>query len=333
MVTMSEVARRAGVSVTTVSHVINDTRRVDPETRRRVEEAIADLEYRRNTVARALAGRGSLTIGLAISGLSNPYFGSLLQAIEGRIAEAGYLLVLGDTHDDLEREQRVVDSLLDRRVDGLIVAPSPGFAARSAPRIAAASTPLVLIDRGAELDCDQVLPENRDSARRLTEHLVEHGHRRIAALVGLPGLDSSHQREQGYREALEAAGIPVDERLIASGDSNPASAERELSRLLRLVEPPTAVVAMNNAMTIGAMRAARETATAVPEDLALAAYDDFEWSDLFLPRLTAIAQDVSTMGSTAVDVLLDRISGAELNPRRYVVDTDFHRGTTCGCRP
>lgn len=333
MVTMDEVALRAGVSPSTVSHVLNGTRHVNPETRERVEQAVSELGYRRNTAARTLAGGSSHTIGLAISGLTNPYFGPLLHAIERRVSEFGYVLVLGDTHDATDMEQRVVDSLLDRRVDGLIVAPSPGFLTATAPRIAAAGTPMVLIDRSIDLECDQLIPENEHSVRQLTEHLIEHGHERIAAIIGLPGLDSTVDRVAGYRSALERHGLTVDESLIVAGDSNTDTSEQAVAELLRRPEPPTAVVTLNNAMTIGALRAAQRAGRSIPGDLALAAYDDFEWSDLFLPGLTAIAQDVGRMGREAVDLLVGRVDGADGPFRRRVIETTFNRRTSCGCPP
>lgn len=333
MVTMDEVALRAGVSPSTVSHVLNGTRHVNPETRARVEQAVADLGYRRNTAARTLAGGSSHTVGLAISGLTNPYFGPLLHAIERRVSEFGYVLVLGDTHDATDMEQRVVDSLLDRRVDGLIVAPSAGFLQATASRIAAAETPLVLIDRSIGLDCDQVIPENMRSVQHLTTHLIDHGHERIAAIIGLPGLDSTADRVAGYRAALEQHSLTIDESLIVAGDSNTDTSELVMAELLRRPDPPTAVITLNNAMTIGALRAVQRSGRTIPADLALAAYDDFEWSDLFQPGLTAIAQDVGRMGREAVDLLLRRIGGKDAPIERRVIDTTFHRRTSCGCPP
>jgi len=238
VVTIDDVARRAGVSASTVSHVLNNTRRVNPDTREQVTRAIADLGYRRNSAARTLAGGSSQTIGLVISGISNVYFGPLLNAIERRVSEAGYVLVLGDTHEDSAVEQRVVDSLLDQRVDGLIVAPSIGFLEQAAPRIVTSGTPVVLIDRNIALECDQLVPENTKSAQQLTEHLIDHGHTRIAAVVGLRGLDSTADREAGYLAALGKHALAVDPSLIVAGESTPDIAERAVSELLSRPDPP-----------------------------------------------------------------------------------------------
>ncbi|MBP1325283.1 LacI family transcriptional regulator [Leucobacter exalbidus] len=333
MATMADVARLSGVSSSTVSHVLNGTRHVNAETRGRVEHAVSELGYRRNTAARTLAGGSSHTIGLAISGLTNPYFGPLLHAIEQRVSAAGFVLVLGDTHDEDAMEHRVVESLIDRNVDGLIVAPSRGFIDVVGPLVQQSGTPLVLLDRGLDWPCDQVTPENRQSARTLTEHLIEHGHRRIAVVSGLQGLDSTRERLAGYRDALVAARIDADERLILHADSSTETAEALVYELLSEPDPPTALVSLNNAMTIGTLRAARRTARHIPRDLAFAAYDDFEWSDLFEPGLTAIAQDVVRLGNETVDLLLSRIAGSDAPFTHRVIETSFHRRTSCGCTP
>lgn len=331
MATMADVARRSGVSSSTVSHVLNGTRRVNDETRERVERAVSDLGYRRNAVARTLAGGSSRAVGLAISGLTNPYFGPLLHAIERRVSDAGYMLVLGDTHDEAGMERRVIESLLDRRVDGLIVAPSAGFVRQTAPLIAESGTPIVFIDRSADYPCDQLTPENHRSSYELTEHLISHGHERIAAVVGLPGLDSTEERERGYRDALDAHGIVVDETLVVPGGSSSEAAERAVADLLARREPPTALLVLNNAMTIGALRAAQRAGTRIPQQLAFSSYDDFEWSDLFSPGLTAVAQDVVGMGNGAVDLLLTRIGGDDRPFERRIIETVSHRRTSCGC--
>lgn len=328
---MDDVARLAGVSATTVSHVLNGTRRVSLVTRDRVKRAVEELGYRRNPAARVLAGGSSKTIGLSISGLTNPYFGPLVQAIERSVYEAGYVLVLGDSHDEPVREQRIVDSLLDRQVEGLIVAPSPGFEEGAARRIVETQTPLVVVDRVVDMGCDSVASENRRPAKVLTEHLLEHGHTRIAAVVGLRGLPTTEERIGGYRDALRGAGIALDEALLVAGESNTQTAERAVGRLLAGPGRPTALVALNNSMTIGAMRAAKGLGLRVPADLALVAYDDFEWSDLFEPGLTAVAQNVVQMGQEAVSSLFARIEGDRSPFIQRVIPTDFNRRSSCGC--
>ncbi|MBT1193340.1 LacI family DNA-binding transcriptional regulator [Rhodococcoides kroppenstedtii] len=331
MATMGDVARLAGVSVSTVSHVLNETRKVNATTRERVESAIAETGYRRNVVARSLAAGRTHTIGLSISALTNPYFGSLVHAIEERLSAAGLVMFLGDSHDDPAAERRVVDSLLDRQVDGIIVAPSADAERKTIPTIQANGTPFVLIDRGVEIPCDQVAPENVESAARLTEHLLDLGHRRIAVVRGLAGITSSTERVDGFFRAMADRGVAIDPRHVLDGHSRVDDAEHAVREVLSAPDRPTAIVSLNNSMTIGTVKAARALGLDIPSDVALVSYDDFEWSDLFEPRLTAAGQDVGTMGRAAVDMLLERIDGYDGPARRVQVPTSFHHRNSCGC--
>jgi len=328
---MGDVARIAGVSASTVSHVLNGTRKVDDATRLRVEAAIEETGYRRNIVARSLAAGRTHTVGLSISVLTNPYFGSLVHAVEQALSDAGYVLIVGDSHDDVRSEKRVIDSLLDRQVDGMIVAPAADSERVTLPAIHGTGTPLVLIDRGVDLGCDQVGPENFSSAQSLTEHLLARGHRRVGVVRGLTGISSTNERFAGYAAALTDRGIAVDSALVLDGASNTDVAEREVHALMSRTDRPTALVSLNNAMTIGSLKALRGLGLAIPSDVAFVCYDDFEWSDLFDPKLTAAAQDVKTIGATAVELLLRRIGGQDAAPRRITVPTAFHHRDSCGC--
>jgi LacI family transcriptional regulator len=329
--TMGDVARIAGVSASTVSHVLNGTRKVDAATRSRVEAAIEATGYRRNVVARSLAAGRTHTVGLSISALTNPYFGSLVHAVERALSNAGYVLIVGDSHDDVDSEKRVTDSLLDRRVDGMIVAPAAGSERVNLPKIARTGTPLVLIDRSIDVGCDQVGPENYSSAWSLTEHLLDLGHRRIGVVRGLAGISSTTERFDGYAAALADRGIEVDAGLVLEGGSNTDVAEHEVHALMSGENRPTALVSLNNSMTIGTLKALRGLGLSIPADVAFVCYDDFEWSDLFEPKLTAAAQDVDTIGATAVHLLLRRIRGHDGAPQQIHVPTTFHHRNSCGC--
>src|SRR5689334_912199 len=207
MATMSDVARLAGVSVTTISHVINGTRPVSERTRRSVMSAIERTGYRPNTIARALARGGTQSLGLAISGLSNPYFMDVVAAIEEAAGRAGYTLLLGDTHEDPEDELRIVKTLAERQVDGMLLAPSVGALAHALPYLKQAETPVVLLDRFLDAPLDQVGCDNEQPTARLVEHLIDSGHTRIAMAIGIPGLSTTDERVRGYRLALDRAGL------------------------------------------------------------------------------------------------------------------------------
>ena len=329
---MADVAAAAGVSVSTVSHVINSTRPVNEGTREAVLAAIAATGYRRNALAAALATSRSGVLALSISAWQNPYFAPLMRAIESRAAELGYAVMVGDSHDDPAVESALVGSLLDRRVDGVILAPAPRSERDAIPTVLASGTPLVLIDRLSPADVDQLASEGAEPTARLTAHLLELGHTHIGVLTGMPGIQSTVERIEGFAAAMAAGGARAAPRHVRCGESRADEAHAQTLAMFRSRAPrPTALVVLNNAMTVGAMRALRELELRVPDDVALVAYDDFEWSDLFSPRLTAVAQDVDSMGRRAVDLLVERIDGYD-GPRRVErVPTTFHHRDSCGC--
>ncbi|MFB7932382.1 LacI family DNA-binding transcriptional regulator [Streptomyces sp. NPDC056039] len=337
MATMADVARSAGVSVATVSHVLNGTRPVLPHTRQAVLDAVEELGYTTNTLARSLVTSRTRSIGLAVSAISNPYFTEILQGVEACALEHGYSLLIADPHDDPEHERKVVRLLHERRVDGMIVAPS------AAPRGLLAylerhDVPAVFLDRLVEAPAadggprfDQVCADNAEPTSKLVTHLAGLGHRRIGLVAGRPGLSTTTERITGYRTGLAFAGLSYDERLLVHGDSEAAGGERATADLLSLGVPPTALVTGNNAMTIGALRALRARGLSVPDDIALCCFDDFAWADLFSPRLTAIAQPSKDIGARAVRVLLERLAEPDRPARTVRLPSAFVHRTSCGC--
>lgn len=335
MPTMYEVARRAGVSVTTVSHVINRTRPVSDAARRAVEAAIEETGYVPNVVARSLATATTRTIGLAVSALTNPYLGELAHAIESTAVAAGYTVLLADTHDDPDQEARVLRALHHRRVDGILLATSMPQAElrRCLGELPGPTCPVVLIDRFLPDGFDQVGVENEEATAALIAHLAERGHRRIGMVHGRQGLTTTTERLAGYRRGLAEQGIDHDPRLEADGASDVVSARDAVIRLLELEEPPTAVVSANNHMTVGVLRGLRDRGVRVPDDIAVVAFDDVEWGDLLPSPLTAIAQPWQEMGRQATLTLLDRMTGDTAPPRAIrLAPTLVHR-RSCGCAP
>jgi LacI family transcriptional regulator len=333
MATMGDVARVAGVSVSTVSHVLNGTRAVAPATRARVEEAVAGLAYRRNGLARSLARRETRTVGVAVSALTNPYFGPLVSALNRELEERGYTVMVGDTGDEPAREAAVVERMLDQRVAGLLLAPTAAAGGGVVPQVQAQGVPVVLVDRHTEAACDQVVPLNREPVEHLVEHLADRGHTRVAAVAGLPGLDTTAERLAGYRAVVARRGLDDDPALVLPGRSRADDAQHAVARAFAGADRPTAVVVLNNAMTIGALRALRDLGLRVPGDVALACYDDFEWADLFHPRLTAVRQDLEGMARRAVELLLGRMSGDARPPVLERVAPSLRHRESCGCAP
>jgi LacI family transcriptional regulator len=335
VVTMADVARRAGVSTATVSHVLNNTRAVSDDTKAAVLAAVEETAYTPNTVARSLATSRTTTIGLVLSAISNPYFGELLSAAESAAA-AAYTLLLVDPHEDPEYERTVVARLHNHRVDGVVLAPSAHPDA-ALEYLARHEVPTVLLDRllatGLATGLDQVGSENHDATATLTTHLVGHGHRRIALVAGLPGLSTTDERRDGFRDALAAAGIEHDPALEVCGESATEPARVAMLGLLALPEPPTAVVVGNNSMTIGVIAALRDAGVKAPDDIAVVAFDDFAWADLFSPRLTAMAQPFAQLASEAVRLLLRRHDQPQAPPEVVRLPPSFVVRESCGCSP
>ncbi|MEH0970287.1 LacI family DNA-binding transcriptional regulator [Micromonospora sp. CPCC 205546] len=327
------MARIAGVSTTTVSHVLNKTRKVAPETEELVRKALESTGYRHNLAARALATQSTDTIGLAMSVVTNPYFAALIRDIERHLRRAGYTLILADTNDDPEVELDVINHLLARRVSGLIVNPLEGNEelTQCLRKLLDDELPTIFLDRRSTLPGDQVYSECVDSIHHLTAHLATQGHHRIGYVSGAMREMSAQDRLTGYRKAVAELGLATDQGLVIAGESDERVAEQRLVEHLASDEPATALVISNNQMTLGAMRAIRRAGLKVPRDIAVICYDDFEWADLFDPQISAMAQDAATLASSAVELLLARIRQPDRPPQSVVVPAAFRHRDSCGC--
>jgi LacI family transcriptional regulator len=317
--TMRDVARRAGVSLKTVSRVVNGEVGVRPDTAEKVNAAISALGFRRNDIARALrGGERTRTLGLVIKDVANPFYSQIARGVE-EVARAHDLFVIsGCSDEDPARERHLIRSLCERRVDGLLVVPSGGDHRYLIPELGM-GTAAVFIDRPPEdaLETDVVLIDNVGGARAAVAHLVAHGHRRIACLADLPGIFTARERRRGYDEALRACGVPVDESLVRVGQHDVAGAESAMAELLALGDPPTAVFAGNNRLTLGALRAIQATGTGT----ALVGFDDFELADMLATPVTVVAHYPAEMGRRAAGLLCRRMAGEHLPPQRLLLPT------------
>jgi LacI family transcriptional regulator len=307
MTTISEVARAAGVSVSTVSHVVNGTRYVRPDTAKLVNDAITAIGYLPNTLARSLKLASTSSVGLAISALSNPYFSDIICAVEAECARLGLMVFLSDTQDDPEKELAVIRALHQRRVDGIIFAPSAD-PAPALDYLVQRGLPCVLIDRMADPRFDQIGVDNVAAMDSLIEHVVAQGHRRIGFVAGQPGFTTTVERIAAFNAALESRGIHVAPELIATGNATTTCATAAAHCLLSQARPPSVIVTGNNLATVGVMRAVRELGLRVPDDLSLVGVDDFEWADLFAPHLTLVEQPCAELGRQAASLLVERIT-------------------------
>ena len=324
------MATLAGVSITTVSHVVNGTRYVAPDTRERVRHALEALNYQ--PPAPVVAKRGGRAIGLATTGASNPYVGELIQGVASEASRAGFALLLCDTYDDPQGEAGAVATLLAHNVEAVVLAPTAGWETETLPLLRKHNTPFVLVDRMSEIRCDQVGTENEAVSVALVEHLLELGHRRVGMLTGLTGLSTTGERLHGYLRAHEALGHPVDKQLIVPGMSTVGGGRSAVNTLLRLRQRPTAIFSGNNAMTIGALLALKQAHLSIPDEMALVTFDDFEWASAISPALTAAAQPFHAVGAQAVQLLQRRLADP-FAPRRVVrLPAEIEHRESCGCR-
>ena len=319
MVTARDVARRAGVSTSTVSHVVNATRPVSPELRDRVLEAMRELGYEPNAVARSLKIKRSHTVGLIISDIANPFFTAVVRGVEDVAQARGYMLIVGNSDEDPGKEEAYLRLLAARRVDGLILAPS-GEPHPYLDRLVREGFPLVFLDRDvAELPVPAVLLDSIVAAEAEVRHLIELGHRRIGMIAGRPRISSTNDRVAGYRNALSAAGIAFDPSLLVTGGSRTEGGAAAAEALIEVSPRPSALFIGNNLMTIGAVGAVMGRGLAIPDDIAIVGFDDFSWADVFRPRLTTVAQPTYELGKIAADLLVRRIELGDVDPPPRVV--------------
>ena len=329
MTTIRDVAKIAKVSTSTVSHVVNDTRFVNPETREKVLHAMKKLDYRPNRVARSLRNRQTLTLGIIVPNSANPYFAEVLVGIERICFDLGYNIIIGNANDDPERELSYLNVLLSRQVDGVLLI-STGAYKESLELLATYNIPVVLVDRSSQSDdVDEILTANKQGGLLATRHLLQLGHTRIGCITGPSLLTPGAERVAGYYDALKAAGIPVDEKLVKSGNFDHESGYRACRELLAEEFPPTAIFAGNDLMAVGVLCAIHEANMCVPADISVIGFDDIPLASYSVPRLTTISQPSHQLGQAAVECLIDRLKNPEKSVQRDILSVSFVERDSC----
>jgi LacI family transcriptional regulator len=309
--TIYDVAEHARVSIFTVSAVINSNGQVSPALRRRVESAIQKLSYRPNLLARGFAKRQTLTIGVVVRDIVNPFFPALVRGAEDAAQKAGYSVLLCNSDDQRDKEEQYLELLLSKRVDGILLNKAPGqLSSPLRQMLADSAVPVVLVMRTSpDLRADAVITDDEKGARGAVSHLVRVGHRRIALVSGPMNVSNGRARWQGFRKALKASELRYDPELVFEGDYHLESGYR--AGLSLLPRQPEAVFVANYLMTVGFMKAADEMGLNCPRDFGLVSFDDYPWLSCFRPRLTTVELPKYEIGATAVQMLLSRISGQE----------------------
>ncbi len=318
-----EIAEKTGFAVSTVSRVLHDRSnkyKISDKTKRAVKKAAEELGYRPNSLARGLRLQQTHEIGVVVPDLSNPFFATLVKSIAGELRKSGYSIIVCDSDENTAIEQESIQLLLDKRVDGLIIA-AVGLENSHLKKFEKNKIAFVAVDRCfAELNVDTVSVDNVRGAYLAVQHLLREGHRRIALIQGLPGTHVNVGRLRGYKQALKEARIAVEDKLIVGDDFRTYNGYLETKLLLKLEEPPTAIFTASDLIALGALEALKEDGRRIPQDIALVTFDDPSFATYLSPALTAVAQPVEKMGEMAVKLLLRRMQSPHGEPRKILLE-------------
>src|ERR1035437_7066423 len=310
MSTIVEVAKRASVSIATVSNVIRGTKRVSPKLQERVQAAIKELDYSPNAIARGLKVNQTRMLGMVLPDMTNPFFPGIIRGAEDTAFDRDFFLMTANTDEQIGRERRILSALRSYRVDGILLAAAPGSDTSHIKSTIAAGVSVVFLDRPvAGIEADAVLLDNVRGAREGVRHLLQLGHRRIAISTGPLKLQNARERLRGYEEALRESDIPVDQKLVLQGDYRLESGHRLAVELIKKHQDATAVFVCNGVMTVGVLNAFEELNVQYPKDIALATFDDLTLDHSSHSHLTAVIQPSYEMGARAATLLMDRIEG------------------------
>lgn len=352
MPTIPQVARHAGVSTATAARALGGYGSVRESTRAKVLDSAAELGYRANGLARSMITGSTLTIGALMSDIENPFFRRSLRGITDTARSRGYEVLLANTDEELDKERTAIALLAERRVDGIILCPSDDADRDHLAAVMAAGIPIVLLDRRVSgLRTDTVGIDNRRAAREATELLLSRGHERIAILTGgtpeigarlrRPGMRGVERltattvgsRAAGYRDAMIAAGLPIQADYLSSQGFRGEDAAVATSELLALPDPPTAILAFDSMQSLGALEAFHQHGVSCPRDISLLGFDDAEWAEVVSPPLTVVEQPSYEIGASACGILLDRIAGQTDGPvHRKLPTTLIERASVAGPR-
>lgn len=322
---MNDVAKRAGVSIATVSRVLNNNGNVNDATRAKILKAIKDLKYQPSRVAKRLRSKSvsSNLFGVLIPDIENPFYVDVLRGIEEAAYKNNSAIIMCNFGQDEKKEKLYLEILQSEAIDGLIAAP----AREDDPQLKKMvkdGLPVVCVDRGLKgIDVDVVMVDNVTGAFNAVNFLIESGYKRIAYIAGLRTVPSSLLREKGYREALAVNGIPFNEELVRFGNSKHKSGVELCNELLKLPNPPDAIFTGNNLITLGALETIHKRKLQIPKDIAIVGFDDMYWSSSLNPPLTAVRQPAFEIGKRAMELLLQRIQDPERSSIQMTLNTEL----------
>lgn len=318
--TIKDVARLAGVSISTVSAALNNKPGVGEDTRFRIIAVAEKLRYKPNILARGLVTKRSHTIGLVISDIANPFFTKVVRGIEDIANENNFNLILCNTDENSEKESMYLRVLHGKRVDGLIIAVTRG-SGEDVRELLREGISIVLLDRKLNgMKVDSVVVDNIEGSYQAVSHLINLGHRRIGIISGPKSIMTGRDRLEGYLKALRHHDLKVDEELIKEGNFKQDGGYNKACEFVEMINPPTAIFVANNVMTLGALRALKERNIKIPHKMAIIGFDDMDWAPLNYPPLTTVSQPTYVLGTSAAKLLIKRINGkAPSKPQEIVL--------------
>jgi LacI family transcriptional regulator len=319
MITIKDIAKRAGVSYATVSRALNNHPEINIETRKKIARIAAEIGYQPNAIARGLVKKETKTIGLLIPDITNPFFPEVARGIEDAANETGYTIFLCNTNWKQEREEHYLNVLRQKQVDGVIIAPASERPEHLKKVIGHGTKNMVFISRANLASVTSVLIDNVRGGRLAVEYLIAKGYHRIAFVGGLTDTSSNQERFQGYKEALEAAGLQLNPAYIVGGDFKRESGHQATEALLKLEPRPDAIFAANDLLALGAIQALREQGLRIPEAMAVIGFDDIEFASLPEIQLTTVTQPKYDMGKLALQTLMSQIKGDERMVARKIM--------------
>lgn len=330
MASMNEVAKRAGVSIATVSRVLNNSESVNEATRLKILKAIKELKYQPSRVAKRLRSKSvsSNLLGVLIPDIQNPFYVDVLRGIEDVAYTNNYAIIMCNYGQDEKKEIMYLDILQSEAIDGLIAAPVSENDQRL-KNIIKDGLPVVCVDRGLSgIDVDIVWVNNEDGAFQAVDYLIQAGYKRIAYISGLPSIPSSRIREVGYRKALESKDLYFPE-LIKYGNSSYESGVKLCAELLEMPNPPDAIFTGNNLITLGALETIHKLKKKIPEEVAILGFDDMFWASSLNPPLTAVRQPAYEIGKRACELLIQRIDDPQRSCIQMTLNAELMIRSSC----
>jgi LacI family transcriptional regulator len=322
MAKLLDIASKAGVSASTVSRVLNNQTekyRISSETKNLIIKTAKDLNYQPNEIARGLRLNRSHTIGLIVPDISNPFFAYLTHIIQIQASQAGYSIIVCNTNENIETEIEQIELLRRRGIDGYIIFPV-GTSHDHVKELVRNNKPVVILDRSIEdLDADTIVIDNFTGAFEAVEHLIENGHTQIAIIKGLPDTYTTNERVKGYKAALKKNNIPINMEYIVGNDFRKENGYGETKRLLKLKNPPTAIFATSDLITLGTFEAVFEMNLKIPEDISIVAFDDIDFAPFLISPLTLVKQPREIMAEKGVQFLINEIKSKHKSEKKRII--------------